>query len=61
MDLCEKKRSSQGANYRREDLLGKKEERRRAKVKKDRSDHGGSKSLARLHSPSSLASPSLSP
>ncbi|XBJ16496.1 hypothetical protein VPH35_008117 [Triticum aestivum] len=34
MDLCEKKRSSQGANYRREDLLGKKEERRRAKVKK---------------------------
>ncbi|XBJ14565.1 hypothetical protein VPH35_006593 [Triticum aestivum] len=34
MDLCEKKRSSQGANYRREDLLGKKEERRRAKVNK---------------------------
>ena len=34
MDLCEKKRSSQGANYRREDLLGKKEERRRAKIAK---------------------------
>ena len=43
MDLCKKKRSSQGGNYRSEDLLGKKEERWRAKVKKDRSDHGGSK------------------